>query len=88
MRALFMAYGMYKIDTQQANQRFIEASNLKFSSQALDLAASVEPNLNIQSEIRTTLTEEDKKNIQKAADFMVEAKLLKAKVDTRGMIRE
>ena len=88
MKALFMAYGVYKTDTTQANQRFITASKLQFSSAALDLAASVEPNLQAANEIRTTLNDADKKNIQKAADFMLGAKILKSKVDTRSMIRE
>lgn len=88
MNALQQAYQVYKTDTESANQRFINASNLKFSAQALDLAASVEPNLNPDNNIRTTLSKEDLVNIQKAADFMTQANILKTQVDTTSMIRE
>lgn len=87
LQAMDKAYQVYKKNTNQANQRFISASNLSFSPEALDLAASVEPNLQKDNPIRLTLTEEDKKNIQSAADFMFDAKILKAKVDTSSMLR-
>ena len=88
MTAMDKAYAQYKGDTAKANQAFKTASNLDFSLAALDLAASVEPNLDAKNEIRVTLSDEDKANIQKAADFMLEAKILKASVDTKTMIRD
>lgn len=87
MKAMKQAYSQYKKDPQQANTRFIKASNLKFSSEALELAASVEPNLLPQNPIRVRLNKKDQENIQKAADFMFSAKKLKQKVDTSTMIR-
>ena len=54
---------------------------------ALDLAASVEPNLLVDKPVRVSLSPEDKANIQRAADFMLEAKILKTPVDTATMIR-
>ena len=87
MLALAKAYERYRSDTQAANQRFIRASNLTFSSAALDLAASVEPNLKDGAPIRTVLNDEDKANIQKAADFMQEANILKTKVKTSLFLR-
>ena len=87
MQAMKQAYSRYKSDPKQANQRFIKASNLKFSSEALDLAASVEPNVKPDATIRVTLHKKDLQNIQKAADFMYQAKKLKRKVDIKAMIR-
>ena len=45
MDAMVKAYEQYKGDTAKANEAFKTASNLDFSLAALDLAASVEPNL-------------------------------------------
>ena len=45
MQAMGKAYEQYKADTAKANEAFKAASNLDFSLAALDLAASVEPNL-------------------------------------------
>ena len=88
MTAMDKAYAQYKGDTAAANQAFKTESNLDFSLAALDLAASVEPNLDPKNDIRVSLTDTDKANIQKAADFMFEAKILKASVDTKTMIRD
>ncbi|MGB0641654.1 MAG: ABC transporter substrate-binding protein, partial [Myxococcota bacterium] len=88
MKAMDKAYAQYKADTAAANQAFKTESNLDFSLAALDLAASVEPNLDPKNNIRVSLTDTDKANIQKAADFMFEAKILKASVDTKTMIRD
>ena len=88
MQGMAKAYEQYKADTAKANEAFKTASNLKFSLDALDLAASVEPNLSPDNAVSVTLSEEDKGNIQKAADFMLDAKILKAKVDTSTMIRD
>jgi taurine transport system substrate-binding protein len=87
MDAMSKAYQQYKADTGKANQAFKTASNLNFSLEALDLAASVEPNLRADNAVTVTLSSDDKANIQKAADFMFDAKLLKAAVDTSLMIR-
>lgn len=87
MTAMTKAYEQYKADTAKANQAFKTASNLDFSLEALDLAASVEPNLGADNPVSVTLSDEDKANIQKAADFMLDAKILKAAVDTSTMVR-
>ena len=88
MDGMVKAYEQYKGDTAKANEAFKTASNLKFSLAALDLAASVEPNLGADNAVTVTLSDDDKVNIQKAADFMFDAKILKAKVDTSTMIRD
>ena len=87
MQAMSKAYEQYKGDTAKANEAFKTASNLDFSLAALDLAASVEPNLGAENPVSVTLSDKDKGNIQKAADFMLEAKILKKAVDTSTMIR-
>ncbi len=87
MQGLVQAYSKYKADTSSANRAFKTASNLDFSLAALDLAASVEPNLGADNPVRVALSPEDKANIQRAADFMLEAKILKTQVDTAAMIR-
>ena len=87
MTGLEKAYAVYRKHPQQSNQRFIEASNLKFSSASLDLAASVEPNLKPSNPIQTVLSSKDKENLQKAGDFMFEAKLLKSRIQITDMIR-
>lgn len=88
MEAMSKAYEQYKGDTLKANEAFKTASNLDFSLAALDLAASVEPNLGANNPVSVTLSVDDKANIQKAADFMLDAKILKAAVDTSSMIRD
>ncbi len=87
MQAMGQAYEQYKGDTVKANQAFKTASNLDFPLAALDLAASVEPNLSADNAVSVTLSDKDKANIQKAAAFMLEAKILKKAVDTSTMIR-
>ena len=87
MQGMTKAYEQYKADTAKANQAFKTASNLDFSLAALDLAASVEPNLGGDNAVSVNLSDKDKANIQKAADFMLEAKILKKAVDTSTMIR-
>ena len=69
-------------DTKKANDRFIKASNLSFSSESLDLATSVEPNILPNENISVTLSDVDKENIQKASDFMHSAGLLSQKLDS------
>lgn len=82
MEGLELAYREYQADTKKANDRFIKASNLSFSSQSLDLAASVEPNLNPNENISVGLSDVDKENIQKASDFMHSAGLLPQELDS------
>jgi sulfonate transport system substrate-binding protein len=88
MTAMREAYGWYRAHAPQANRWFTEESKLPFDVEVLDLAASVEPNLKVSraSEIRVSLSEEDIAGMQRAADFMVEAELLKAPVEVAPLI--
>jgi sulfonate transport system substrate-binding protein len=82
LEGLQLAYQEYKSDTKSANDRFIKASQLSFSTESLDLAASVEPNLQPNQSISVTLSKDNRQNIQKASDFMHEAGLLPEKLDS------
>ena len=88
MSALREAYGWYRAHASQANRWFKEESKLPFDVEVLDLAASVEPNLKVNkaSEIRVSLSEDDLAAMQRAADFMVEAELLKEAVQVAPLI--
>lgn len=87
MQALYDAYDYYRQNPQQANQWFMKEAELKGSDQkACDIAASIEPNLKVKnrSEMRVSLTDEDFRILQEAADFM-EPKL-KTKIDMRKFV--
>ena len=88
MDGLSLAYQQYKADPNKANEAFKQESKLGFSLEALDLAASVEPNLKKEEQISVKLSALDLDNIQKAADFMYEVKILKEKASTDAMIRK
>lgn len=85
MSALDGAFGLYKADTAGANAAFKEASRLPFDVAVLDRAASVEPNLTGETVLE--LTAQDRANLQAAADFMLEAELLKQPVQVETLIR-
>ena len=89
MGALREAYGWYRAHSGQANRWFKDVSKLPFDLEVLNLAASVEPNLQVSkaSEIRVSLTEDDLANMQKAADFMLEAELLKSPLSVAPLVR-
>ncbi len=87
MTGLALAYEQYKKDPVKANLDFKRESDLNFSIAALDLAASVEPNLNLDKPVSVTLSDADVSNIQKAADFMYDAKLLKRAIRADLIVR-
>ncbi|MFT5686302.1 MAG: sulfonate transport system substrate-binding protein [Myxococcota bacterium] len=89
MIAMREAYGWYRAHAPQANRWFKDESKLPFDLEVLDLAASVEPNLQVSkaSEIRVSLNDEDLAGMQAAADFMLQAELLKAPVIVAPLIR-
>ena len=89
MGAMREAYGWYRAHSSQANRWFKDVSKLPFDLEVLNLAASVEPNLQASkaSEIRVALNEEDLANMQKAADFMLTAELLKEPVTVAPLVR-
>lgn len=89
MGAMAMASDWYRTHPDQANTWFKEAAKLPFDVAVLDLAASVEPNLQATEAagIRHALGEKDLAGLQRAADFMLGAGLLKAPFATAEMVR-
>ena len=87
MTGLALAYEQYKADPTTANIDFKRESDLNFSVDALDLAASVEPNLKKGGAVSVKLSDDDVSNIQRAADFMYEANLLKQSVKANEIVR-
>jgi len=79
MAAMVQAYDYYRTHRDEVDRWFLDAAKLNFDPEVLQLAASVEPNLEVDraEDIRLWLTAQDISNVQGAADFMHEAKLLK-----------
>lgn len=86
--AFEQAYLSFQKDPQKAHQDFMAHSQLSTSVEALDLAASIEPNLKEGAKIRLHLTEDDLYNLQSAADFMTEVNILKQALDAKSCIRQ
>lgn len=68
MRSIQDAYAYYKKNTKSIDELYAKEVNASFTPEALKLAASVEPNVTT-AKISTTLSEEDFKLLQEAADF-------------------
>lgn len=87
--ALHAAYDFFRADPGKANAWFKQESDLPFDVGVLELAASVEPNLKATGPqgIRVHLDADDLVNMQRAADFMVEAKLLREAVQLNTLLR-
>lgn len=82
LNAFYEAYDFYRMNVDQADSWFIEESKLKITSESLQIASSMEPNLNVKSnnDIRLGFIEEDYKALQDAADFIYTQSLVKQKV--------
>ncbi len=89
MEALFSAYDYVRTHPDEANRWFLEDSELPFSAAVLERAAAVEPNLAAASapDMRVHLVEAEIAGMQEAADFMVEAGLLRAATPVAPMVR-
>ncbi len=84
MQALYDAYDFYRNNIDQANTWFMKEAGLKGANKkACDVAASIEPNVWAKSreDIRVTLTDDDYKILEQAAEFM--APKIKKKVDMK-----
>ena len=68
MQSVKDAYSYYKKNTKAIDELYAKEVNSNFTSQALKLAASVEPNLTSEK-ISTLISEDDFKLLQEAADF-------------------
>lgn len=75
------AYQYYRDNTNQANEWFTQESKLDITSHALQIASSVEPNLQPGNQISLYLNNGDIKILQEAADFIFNQHLVKTHVD-------
>ncbi len=87
MAALAEAYAHYRDHQAEVDAWFVAESALPFDRSVLTLAASVEPNLAPAAPIAVALSPADVASIQGAADFMVEAALLRAPLDVGTVLR-
>jgi ABC-type nitrate/sulfonate/bicarbonate transport system substrate-binding protein len=88
LKAFHQAYDYYRNNMSTANDWFIAESKLSITPKALEIAASVEPNLSVKSsdEIRLGFVDEDYKIMQEAADFIFDQELVKSKVNMKENI--
>ncbi len=88
MEAFKEAYIYYKNNEEQANNWFIEESKLDIVPEALDIASSIEPNLQVESdsEVRINFIEEDYEIMQEAADFLYNNDMISVKLNMRDHI--
>lgn len=82
LKSFHAAYDYYRNNVSIANEWFTTESKLAITPRALEIAASIEPNLSVSStsEIRLGFTDDDYKILQEAADFIYDQSLVKAKV--------
>jgi len=82
LKAFHATYDYYRKNASIANDWFTAESKLAITPKALEIAASIEPNLSVKStdEIRLGFTDDDYKILQEAADFIYDQSLVKTKV--------
>lgn len=87
MQAFYGAYDFYRKNIEQANQWFIEEAKLDITPGTLEIAASLEPNLNdIENKIRINFNDDDYKIMQEAADFIYEQDLVNKHVIMKNYV--
>lgn len=82
LKAFHAAYDYYRNNVSIANEWFTTESKLAITPKALEIAASIEPNLLVgsASEIRLGFTDDDYQALQEAADFIYDQSLVKTRV--------
>ncbi len=87
LQAFYSAYDFYRNNTEQANQWFIEEAKLDITPKALEIAASLEPNLNSENNsIRIDFNDDDYKIMQEAADFIYDQELVEKRVTMKDYV--
>ena len=88
LKAFHAAYDYYRNNVSVADDWFTAESKLTITPKALQIAASIEPNLSVNSadEIRLGFIDEDYAIIQAAADFIFNQSLVKTKVTMKDFI--
>ncbi len=82
------AYDYYRTNVQEADAWFVEESGLDITPKALEISASLEPNLKVNSkdEIRIDFNDEDFAIMQEAADFIFNQGLVDKKVEMKNFV--
>lgn len=82
------AYDYYRRNVTKANSWFVQESGLDITTNALKVAADVEPNLKVNSrdDIRISFSDGDYQIMQDAADFLFDRGLIKTKVVMRDHV--
>lgn len=88
LKAFHAAYDYYRNNRLTADEWFTAESKLTITPKALEIAASIEPNLSVDSanKIRLGFTDEDYDTLQEAADFIFDQSLVKTKVIMKDYI--
>lgn len=81
LKSMYIAYSYYRSNTAIADTWFKDESKLDITPHALDLASSLEPNLNTDNNIRLNFNSDDLNTLQEAADFIYNQRLIKNEVD-------
>ncbi len=88
LKAFYGAYDFYRNNSTQADNWFKEEAKLDITPKALEISASIEPNLKAQKkeDIKLDFTDEDYVIMQEAADFIFDQGLVKEKVVMKDYI--
>lgn len=88
LKAFHATYDYYRNNRSMADEWFTAESKLTITPKALEIAASIEPNLSVKSasEIRLGFTNDDYNILQEAADFIYDQSLVKTKVIMKDYI--
>lgn len=88
LRTFYESYDFYRLNEEQANDWFISESNLDITSEALETASSIEPNIHVgeKEEMRLDFTEEDLAIMQEAADFIYDQDLVDKRINMEKFI--
>jgi sulfonate transport system substrate-binding protein len=88
LTALERAWAWYRDHREQADAWFLEEAKLSFDPEVLAVAASVEPNLDLDQPVRVALDASDLARLQEAADFMAKADLLPESLQVASRVHQ
>ena len=88
LKAFYDAYDYYRNNITKADNWFKNEAKLDITPKALEISASIEPNLKIKSksDIKINLTNEDLTIMQEAADFIFDQGLVKNRVEMKNFV--
>ena len=85
LTGFYLSWWYYANNPQAMNQQFLKDSKLGFSENALNKAASIEPNLDARSltDINMVFSEEDFKVVDLASTYLLQRGAIKKVIDVR-----